>query len=279
MTSWCHCTSARTPMNMQEAIDHLLGAQPLALATDFDGTLSRIARRPELATIDPRCRNSLAKLSEELELVTVLSGRPVDEVRQLVGLPGVVYVGNHGLERWEQGDIRIDPRAAKYAPVMREITERARQELKLPGLLFEQKGVTASIHYRLAQNPTAARKVVASLLRELAAETGVRVVEGRRVVELRPPLELDKGTALLDLIGKYGLRSVVYAGDDQTDLDAFRAIHRWALQEGKQALAVGVVSSEMPPGLMEEADLTVEGVEGMAGFLAVLAEALSREHR
>ncbi len=262
-------------MKMQEAIDYLLDAQPLALATDFDGTLSHIVPSPELATIDHGCRQSLAKLSEILPLVAVLSGRQVEEVHQLVGLPEVIYLGNHGLERWEKGGTYVDPRAAQYAPAIHAILERARQELKLPGVTFEEKGVTASIHYRLAQNPAAARKSVASLLRELTAESGIRVVEGRRVVELRPPLELDKGSALVDLIGKYEVSSVIYAGDDQTDLDAFRAIHRWGLQEDRHALAVGVVSGEMPPGLIQEADLTVQGVEGMAGFLAVLVEALS----
>ena len=263
---------------MQRAIDHLLDAQPLALATDFDGTLSHIVPSPELATIDLGCRESLAKLSEMLPLVAVLSGRPVEEVRQLVGLPGVVYIGNHGLERWEKGDRYVDPRASWYAPMIGGILERAHQELKLPGLLFEQKGVSASIHYRLAQDPAAARKLVATLLRDLAAETSVKVVEGRRVVELRPPLDADKGTALLDLLRKCTVGSIVYAGDDQTDLDAFRGIHHWAAQEDRWALALGVISSEMPPGLTEEADLTVEGVEGMAEFLALLAEALPRKH-
>jgi trehalose 6-phosphate phosphatase len=266
---------AKKMMDTQKAIDALLDAHPLAVATDFDGTVSPIVRSPELAGIDPRCRNSLAKLSEELELVAVLSGRPVDEVRQLVGLSRVIYVGNHGLERWEKGATYVDPRTDEYAPVIHGILERARQALKLPGLHFEHKGVSASVHYRLAQDPAAARELVASLLCDLAGETGVRVVEGRRVVELRPPIDLDKGTVLLDLLREHAAESVVYAGDDQTDLDAFRAIHKWALQEKKRALAVGVVSLEMPQGLIEEADLTVEGVEGMAAFLAVLAKTVS----
>lgn len=265
-------------MDRQEAIDYLLDAQPLALATDFDGTLSTITTNPRLARIQPRCRDSLAKLSEELPLVAILSGRQVEEVRQLVGLPRVVYIGNHGLEQWEKGDTYLEPLASKYASVIHTILERARGELKLPGLLFEDKGITASIHYRAAQDPPTARKRIASLLRDLTVETGVRVVEGRRVVELRPPLNVNKGTALLDLPGRYAVKSVVYVGDDQTDLDAFRAIHRWGLQEGGRAAAVGVISPEMPPGLMEESDLVAEGVERVANFLAALAEALSRNH-
>jgi trehalose 6-phosphate phosphatase len=262
-------------MDIETAMDHLLDAQPLALTTDFDGTLSEIAPSPELATIHPRCRDSLAKLSEKLTLVAVLSGRQVDELRQLVGLPGVVYIGNHGLERWERSERFVEPSVSQYVPLMHDVLKQAQQELKLPGLLFEEKGVSASIHYRLAVNPSAAREHVASLLRKLAADAGLRVVEGRRVVELRPPLDLDKGTALLDLLRGYALGGVVYAGDDRTDLDAFAAIHRWGLEEGKRALVVGVISAEMPPGLTEEADLTVEGVEGWADLLAALAEAVS----
>lgn len=258
-----------------QAIEYLLEAQPLALATDFDGTLSEIAPSPELAEIHPRCRDSLAKLCEELPLVAVLSGRQVDEVRRLVGLPGVVYIGNHGLERWEKGETQVDPLVTRYARVIHSILERARQQLKLPGLIFEEKGVSAAIHYRQAENPDTAGEQVAGLLRKLAAYTGLKVVEGRRVVELRPPLDLDKGTALLDLLREYAVESVVYAGDDRTDLDAFEAIHRWGLCLGSRALAVGVISAEMPPDLAEEADLTVRGVEGWADFLAALAEALS----
>lgn len=266
-------------MDMQEAIDCLLDAEPLALATDFDGTLSAITANPELAKIEPRCRDSLAKLSDELALVAVLSGRQVEEVRQLVGLPRLVYVGNHGLERWEKGNRHVESRASKYASVIDTTLARARQELKLPGLLFEEKGITASIHYRSAKDPAAARQQIVSLLRALAAEPGLRVVEGRRVVELRPPLDLNKGTTLVDLLRKYAVRGIVYAGDDETDLDAFRVIHHWGIQEDKRALAVGIRSPEMPCGLMEESDLVVEGVEGFAEFLATLVEVLSRTRR
>jgi len=260
---------------MKEGIEYLLDALPLALTTDFDGTLSEIVPSPQLAAIHPRCRDSLVKLSEELPLVAVLSGRQVDEVRELVGIPGLVYVGNHGLERWDKRDRCVEALVSEYVPTIHSILERARQELNLPGLVFEDKGASASIHYRSTPNVAAARKRVGSLLRQLAAQTGLKVVEGRRVVELRPAVDVNKGTVLADLLHRYAVQSVIYAGDDRTDLDAFRALHRWGFERGRRALAVGVSSAEMPPELVEQADLVVEGVEGWADVLDALAEAVS----
>lgn len=254
-------------MKPSEAVLYLLDAGPLALTTDFDGTVSEIAPTPEQARIHPRCRDNLAELSEQLPLVAVVSGRHVEDVRQLVGLPGVVYVGNHGLERWENGTTYVEPSASEEFLVIRSILENARVELNIPGLLFEEKGTGASIHYRSTSNPSAARKRITSLLRDLAKGKEVEVVEGRRVVELRPALEVNKGSALIDLLGRYDVRGAVYAGDDQTDLDAFAGLRRWADQEGKRAVTVGVISAEMPPELAEEADVTVDGVEGWADFL------------
>lgn len=268
-------TTVDLTMGPQEAIDRIVDAQPVALITDFDGTLSEIVARPELAVIDPRCRDTLAKLSAMVPVVAVLSGRHVEEVRRLVGLPGVVYVGNHGLERWEAGRTHVESPAARYATVIRHILEEARKELKLPGLRFEDKGVTASIHYRALRNPAQAQKRLASVVNDLARGTGVEVVEGRRVIELRPPIEVNKGTALLDLLQKQTVGAAIYAGDDTTDVDAFRALRRWADGESKRGVAVAVVSPEMPSGLTDEAELAVEGVQGWADFLAALAEALA----
>lgn len=193
----------------------------LALLSDEQLLGIRELPAQSFAEIKRKVRAYLARLSGELALVTVLSGRLVEQLRQLVGLEGLVYIGNHGLERWEKSKKYVEPRAFQYASAIRNILGRARQELKLPGLLFEEKGITASIHYRSAQDRAAARKRIASLLRDLAREPGLKVLEGRRVVELRPPLDLNKGSALLDLLRKYDVRGVIYAGGDKTDLDAF----------------------------------------------------------
>jgi len=261
-------------MDRKEAVRHLLDARPFALATDFDGTVSEIAPTPEQARIHPRCRDSLAELSEQLPLVAVVSGRHVEDVRQLVGLPGIVYLGNHGLERWEDGTTYVEPSASEQFLVIRGILEKARVQLNIPGLLFEEKGTGASIHYRSTSSPSAAKTQIISLLSELVKGTGIKVVEGRRVVELRPALEVNKGTALSELLCRYDVRGAIYAGDDRTDLDAFAGLRRWAGQEGRRAVTVGVISAEMPPELGEQADVTVDGVEGWAHLLDALAEAM-----
>lgn len=264
-------------MDAYQAIDYLLHAPALALATDFDGTVSEIAPSPEEAAIHPRCLASLAKLVRVLPLVAVVSGRQVEDVRRLVGLAGVVYLGNHGFETYVDGATHVAPAASEHFLTIRSILEAARQQLDLPGLLFEDKVTSASIHYRLTADPSAARERVTSCLKALTEGTDMNVVEGRRVVELRPPVDANKGTALEDLLARYDVTSAVYAGDDQTDLDAFAGIRRWARVTKNRALAVAVISTEMPPGLTEEADLTVDGVDGWADFLDALLEAINAE--
>ncbi|NIN69068.1 MAG: trehalose-phosphatase [Anaerolineae bacterium] len=264
-------------MDADQAIDYLLDAPPLALTTDFDGTMSEIAPSPEEAAIDPRCLASLAKLVSVLPLVAVVSGRQVEDVRRLVGLAGVVYLGNHGFEMYVNGATHVAPAASEHFLTVRRILEAARQQLDLPGLLFEDKVTSASIHYRLAADPSAARERVTLCLKALTEGTDMRVEQGRRVVELRPPVDADKGTALADLLARHDVASVVYAGDDTTDLDAFAGIRRWASATNHRALAVAVISREMPPRLRAEADLTVEGVGGWADFLDALLEAIIAE--
>jgi trehalose 6-phosphate phosphatase len=264
-------------MDAYQAIDYLLQTPALALATDFDGTVSQIAPGPEGARIKPRCLASLAELVGVLPLVAVVSGRSVEDLRRLVGLAGVVYVGNHGLETYVDGATYVAPAASEHFLAIRSILEAARQQLDLPGLLFEDKVTGASIHYRQTVDPSAARERVTSCLKALAEGTDINVVQGRRVVELRAPVDVNKGTALEDLLARYDVTSVVYAGDDQTDLDAFAGIRRWARATENRALAVAVISTEMPPRLVEEADLTVDGVDGWADFLDALLEAINAE--
>jgi trehalose 6-phosphate phosphatase len=266
-------------MDPHEALAYIVAEQPLALVTDFDGAISKIVSTPGQAEVFPRCRELLAKLAGELPLVAILSGRPAGDVQRLVGLPGIVYIGNHGLSRWEGGQTHIDPSVSSHVAAMHSITEEARRVLTVPGLFFEEKETGVAIHYRSTPDPSSVKSAVVRVLQDLASGTGIQVLEGRLVVELRPPVNVDKGTSIFELLSGHDVTGAIYAGDDRTDLDAFAGLRRWAEQEDKRSLAVAVDSSERPPGLREAADLVVDGVEGWADFLAALVRRLEAHGR
>jgi trehalose 6-phosphate phosphatase len=261
-------------MNAQEALDYVAAARPLALITDFDGTISEIAPTPEEAVVHARCRHLLARLARHLSLVAIVSGRQVTEVRRLVDLSGIIYVGNHGLCRWEGGHTHLEPSVLAHLEEIRGIAETARQRLTSPWLRFEEKDTGVSIHYRSAPDPASAKKEITSLLEDLTKGVAVEVLEGRRVVELRPAVQVDKGTAVFELLRDRVVGGAIYAGDDTTDLHAFAGLRRWSEQAKKRSLAVAVNSREMPPDLGEAADLVVDGVEGWADFLNTIEDNL-----
>ena len=264
-----------------------------ALLLDVDGTISVIAPTPQEATVDPGCKQALQALASNLPLLAAISGRPAAEVAAMVGVAGMVYAGNHGLEQWRDGAVRTDPRAAALAGAVDAALRQLKERLSLPngqaglsGIIFEHKGLTAAVHYRLSPDPAEARRAILKAARDVARPLPVQVHEGRMVVELRPALKADKGTAVAALLEEYQLArgdasrpaAAFYLGDDLTDVDAFRALHGWAQQpvlssvEGyaRWGAAVAVLSAETPPELREEGDFWLAGVEEVRLFLVWL---------
>ncbi len=220
-----------------------------ALIFDVDGTLSPIAPRPELAVVPDETRAELRRLAGSYLLVACLSGRAGDDARRLVGVPEIEVVGNHGLE--------LSPHAPAYAERMAYF----RDEIGLP---VEDKGLTLSYHYRDAEDEAAARAEL-EVVAERAAADGLIPGWGRKVLEIRPPVEANKGTAVQELLARAGASGAgLYAGDDATDLDAFAGLRAAGLEH---AVCIGVDSLEAPPGLREEADLMVMGAAGMGEIL------------
>lgn len=257
-------------------IEDLLSRRPFGLIVDIDGTIAPIAPSPELASVTPACRRYLRKLSKLLPLVAAVSGRPAREARRLVGIPSMIFVGNHGLDRWERGRVITDPSIDQYRKPIKETLAHLRLALDVPGVIVEDKGATLSVHYRLAADPEVARWLILREVMALATAKGLRVTEGRMVVEIRPPVDVDKGSAVMKLVVDYGLRSALYVGDDDTDLDAFRALRAWQHQGAGVALSVAVMNPESGERLAEEADAYVYGVGEVARFLGWLSKELSR---
>ncbi|HEU5424274.1 MAG TPA: trehalose-phosphatase [Nitrolancea sp.] len=249
----------------------LLAARPAGLITDIDGTISRIAPRPEAAVVEPEARAALARLARQLELVAAITGRSAQDAARLVAVPGIVVVGNHGLERLDLAGLSVADAAQPYLESIGAVMRELATAPPAPGVVVEHKGASGSIHYRGAPEPAAARAAILRRLAPLAARHGLRVTEGRMVLELRPPVAIDKGSALRELVALFHLRSAVMLGDDVTDVDAMRALDSLRAEGRLAGCSVGVLAAETPAELLAAADVVIDGVESTVALLQQLA--------
>lgn len=236
---------------MEHDLLRRLAAEPgrAAVLLDVDGTLSPIVDRPDDARVPDETRHELARLAGRYALVACVSGRPRHEVERMIGVDGVAIVGEHGLE--------LEPGAAEWAD---RIAEFARG-VDWPA---ERKPLSVSFHFRRADDEAAARAYLTRVAEAASAE-GLVPRWGRMVLEIRPPVDADKGTAVRALVARAGLRRALYAGDDRTDVDAFAGLDGLEL-----GVRVAVDSREAPPELREAADIVVDGPEGVLELLRAL---------
>ena len=227
--------------------------QRAAVLLDVDGTLAPIVERPEDAAVPEETRREVERLAERYRLVACISGRPAADARRIVGLDDVEYVGVHGLEG--------HPGVPEYTPLLTELIE----SVDWPWRVETKAGVTAAFHYREVDDAEADLAVEA--LVRAAEELGLAVQRGRKVVEVRPPIDVDKGTAARSLLSEHGLERALYAGDDTTDLDAFRGLDEAELDA---SVKVAVASPEMNLALLNAADFVVDGPEGLVELLRQL---------
>jgi trehalose 6-phosphate phosphatase len=221
-----------------EALLSQLAAEPEAAAIllDVDGTLAPIVARPELAAVPDETRRAVERLVGRYALVACVSGRTGADAKRLVGVEGAVYVGVHGLE--------LAPDAEAWRGPLHEFADSVDWPV-------EDKGLAIVFHYRGADDEAAAHAELEHVAARAAA-IGLRATFGRKMLEVMPPVEADKGTAVEALLGERGLRRALYAGDDTTDLDAFRGLDGLDV-----AVRVAVASEEGPPELRAAADMTV----------------------
>ena len=220
-----------------------------AILLDVDGTLAPIVTAPKRASVPAETKAELERLAARYALVACISGRVGRDVERLVGVDGLAYVGLHGLE--------LDPEAERY----REPIHAFADTVDWP---VEDKGLAVSFHYRGVDDEDAARAQLEQVA-ERARNAGLRARFGRMVLEILPPLDADKGTAVHHLLEPAGLKRALYAGDDRTDLDAFRALERLEL-----GVRIAVASDEGPGELRETADLVVDSPAELLGLLGRL---------
>jgi trehalose 6-phosphate phosphatase len=241
--------------------------QRCAVILDFDGTLAPIVADPPAATPLPEAAATLGRLARRFGRVAVVSGRPVEFLRERLPVDGVALFGQYGVERFDGSDVTTAPAVARWADVVRRAADEAEQ--RLPGLLVERKGVVAvTLHWR--QRPELEAEAT-DVGRSLAAAYGLRLEPGRQALELRPPLDVDKGTAVEELTA--GASAALFIGDDRGDVAAFDTLSR-LVDEGRLAHAVRVAvrSPETPAALLDRADFAVDGPQAALELLNRLAQ-------
>jgi trehalose 6-phosphate phosphatase len=240
-----------------------------AILSDFDGSLSLIVDRPEDAGPLPAAIRALGLLVGRVGRVGIVSGRPVDFLATHLPVPGLLFVGLYGMETMEGGVRRVDPRALAFEASVAAAAAEA--DRLLPGVIIERKsGVSVTLHWRMAPDREHEVLAVAS---DLARRHGLAEWHSRFAVELRPPLAIDKGTAIDGLIE--GFAVAAFAGDDTGDLAAFAALER-AAADGRlrRAVRIGVESPEMPEALPAAVDVLVDGPTGLVGLFEQVASRL-----
>jgi len=259
--------------NLSE-IASILTLQPSGFITDIDGTISPSSVDPLHIAIPEKNLHYLSRLVPKMALVAILSGRATNEIARLVNISDVKYVGHYGLE-WSEGDrFILHPEARQYLSEMRSLAAEIQLLRDIPGVVIQDKGATISLHYRLSKQPEKTRESLINFLNKSPHVKHLQVIEENRVVGIVPPVDYNKGDAIASLILKYRLKSAVFMGDDTADVPAFRAIHAAEANSDFKGVAILVTGSDTPPGIIKEADYTLDGVNETTEFLKWLDENL-----
>jgi len=228
-------------------VSDISAAAHILLLSDYDGTLTPIVSRPEEAILSLEVREKIHALAEASAFsVGIISGRPLPEIKAMVGVAGIYYAGNHGLEMEGPGLKLIIPAAEAARAEIKDLTKQFSAKLaNIAGVIVEDKGLGLSIHYRLVKKSQV--NAVAEIFHQITSprlrEGKIKVTSGKKVWEVRPPIDWHKGKAVETIMAeikkvlKCEQLLTIYLGDDTTDEDAFKIIHRprgWSIFIGQE---------------------------------------------
>jgi trehalose 6-phosphate phosphatase len=257
-----HTTGVSATDTLQPLTD---APERVAIFLDVDGTLAPIVERAADARVPDETIELLRALARRYGCVACVSGRAAQDARRLVGLDELTYAGSHGAELLEPGDDE-----ATVLPAFAEDAARVHRFVAALGDLgevrVEDKGPIVALHWRGVPDEDAAQRRAEQVAGQ-AEDAGLKTHWGRKVLEVRPPVEVNKGRAVEEIVKRHGSRVALFAGDDVTDLDGFAALDRLDLDA---AVRVGVRSDEGPAEIVERADIAVDGPEGFVSVLRAL---------
>lgn len=267
-------TAGASDARLADALSPLRAAPSrAAVLLDIDGTLAPIVRYAEDAHVPEPTRSLLIEIARRYAVVACVSGRRASDARRLVGIGTISYLGSHGSELLRAGwtEPALDPAVADWTQRIRDFGREAdTAELRRLRVRIEDKGSIVAFHWRGAPDEEAARAAIDALAAR-AEQEGLRTHWGRKVLEVRPPVRMDKGAGVTSLLEDAQLDAALYVGDDATDVDAFRGLAELvAAQRLGAAVRVCVRSDEGPSELEREADLVVEGTAGVRAVLETL---------
>lgn len=245
-----------------------------AILTDIDGTISEIAETPEGAGVSESMKKLLSRLNNKFQLVAVISGRSVDNVRSMVDVEGLLYVGNHGMEYIINETKYLSPEAEKYLPELKRNFEKLEKSdlSKINGLMFEDKGVCLAIHYRQCDLYVDVRDKILNEINRSNDSNNLKISEGRKVVEIKPSISRDKGYVVQKIGERYVPDKIIYLGDDITDFDAFKKLEELENAGIIKTASILVLSSEIPDYVKNSTSFYVKNVREVQRFFKWLLE-------
>src|ERR687885_1569742 len=260
---------------MLEELLRPLKADPArsAVLLDVDGVLAPIVQHPDDAHMPETTRRPLIEVAKRYGVVACVSGRRASDARRIVSLGSIAYLGSHGSEVLRPGSIRpeLDRELQAWTRRVQDFARDSFDErLRRLRVRLEDKEAIAALHWRGVPDEEDAEAAVRDVA-AAAERAGFTAHWGRKVLEIRPPVRIDKGAGIVSLLRDTDLDAALYVGDDVTDLDAFRGLTE-LVERGRlgTAVRVGVRSDEGPSSLQEEADWMVEGTDGVRDLLQAL---------
>jgi trehalose 6-phosphate phosphatase len=255
-------------------LQNIITRRPFGLITDIDGTISPASKDPLHVIIPKINRDYLLRLSDCVELVAIVSGRSSSEVRKMIDGDKIVCIGHYGMERWQNGKPVLHPSAQPYVPAIRAVAQQIRQLRDVEGVIIQDKGATLSIHYRLSPHPLETKQQILSFLNCSPEIKHLRIIEENMVIGIVPPVPIDKGTAVGELIVEKHLRGAIYLGDDTADALGFEAVHTAQNKLDFKGFGITVVYTQTPAEVISAADFVLKGVEETVPFLKWIVQLL-----